>query len=387
VTAIPPNILKYYLLRLFSGFIFTYVIQAIFLLSRGITVAQLATYASLTVIFSTVLEIPTGFVADRFGRKFSVSFSYFIGALAYLAFIPVNDFNGLVVIAFLRGLSFALASGALESLLYDEIQQNHPGLNFLKVTTNGSNIAIIAGAFSAFVSPVIYLANPAAPFALTAAVSMGLSILVLFFKEQRRPHQVLRTIKILDGVRNVWRIEPVRLIVLINLCLLIFVNIYYTVLFFPKIQSLGMSVQYLGIVDVITLAFTSVLLQLISRRSFKNEKTTLVVYSLAVAVIFVLFGLSNSLIPALIFGMLFDPLWNTRMHVIPTITNKYFEAHDRALSLSSMSFISNLGAALLVPIAIVFFTQSYWFSVLPLVAIFILLLQYPTDDKHRVTEQ
>ena len=387
VTAIPPNILRYYLLRLFSGFIFTYVIQAIFLLSRGITVAQLAVFASLVVIFSTVLEIPAGYMADRFGRKFSVSFSYFVSGLAYLAFVPANDFNGLVVIAFLRGLSSALSSGALESLMYDEIQQNWPGLSFLKVTTNGTNIAIVAAALAAFVSPIIYIANPVAPFVLSGAVSLALSIFVLFFQEKSRSHEVLRNLKILDGLKNVWKIEPIRLIVLIDLCLLIFVNLYYMVLFFPKIQSLGMKVEYLGIVDVVTLAITSVLLQWISRRLFKNEKTTLAVYSLAVAVAFVLFGLSSTLLPALIFGMLFDPLWNTRIHVIPTITNKYFGGDRRALNLSSMSFISKLGAALLGPIAIVLFSQSYWFSVLPLVAILILLLKYPKEYKHKTAGQ
>src|SRR5262245_14992757 len=99
--SIPPNILKYYLLRLFSGLVFTYVIQAIFLLSRGISVPQLATYASLTVIFSTVLDIPTGYLADRFGRKFSVALSYFIGGLSNLALTLVTNLDGLIVIAFL----------------------------------------------------------------------------------------------------------------------------------------------------------------------------------------------------------------------------------------------------------------------------------------------
>jgi hypothetical protein len=274
----------------------------------------------------------------------------------------------------------------LESLMYDEIQQNWPGLSFLKVTTNGTNIAIVAAALAAFVSPIIYIANSVAPFVLSGAVSLALSIFVLFFQEKSRPHEVLRNLKILDGLKNVWKIESVRLIVLIDLCLLIFVNIYYMVLFFPKIQGLGMKIEYLGVVDVVTLAITSVLLQWISRHSFKNEKTTLAVYSLAAAVMFVLFGLSSSLLPALIFGMLFDPLWNTRTHVIPTITNKYFASEHRALSLSSMSFISKLGAALLGPIAIAFFSQSYWFSVVPLVAILILLLKYPTEHKHRTAE-
>jgi MFS family permease len=382
---IPPNVLKYYLLRLMSGVIFTYVIQAIYLLSRGISVSQLATYASLTVIFSTLLEIPTGFLADRFGRKYSVSLSYFAGGLSNIAFVYANDFSWLVVISFLTGLSSALSSGALESLIYDEIQANGSGLNFLKVTTTGTNIALISAAFASFVSPLIYVANPIAPFVLTATVDMTLAFFVLFFKEKRRAHEVFRKLKMIEGIKTVWKIAPIKFIVLIDLCLLIFVNIYYKVLFFPKITGLGLNVQYLGVVDVITLAITSVMLYVIPKVSFKNEKTSLAVYSLSVAAMFALFGLSLSLAPALIFGMLFDPLWNIRRHIIPTITNKYFETYHRALALSSMSFISSLGAALLVPIAIIFFTQSYWFTLIPLIAILMLLFKYPNEYKLRMT--
>jgi MFS family permease len=383
--SIPPNILKYYLLRLFSGLIFTYVIYAIFLLSRGITVAELATYASLTVIFSTVLDIPTGYVADRFGRKFSVALSYFIGGLTNLALTFVTNLDGLIVIAFLMGLSTAFASGALESLMYDEIQQHNPGLNFLKVTTTGTNIALLSASFASFVSPILYVANPIAPFVLTGVVNLGLSILVLFFDERRHSQHPSRNIKLIDGVKSVWQIAPIRCIVLIDLLLLIFVTLYYKVLFFPKIQRLGMPVEYLGVVDVFTLAITALLLHLAARITFRSEKLTLAVYTLAVALLFVFFGLSSSLAPALIFGMLFDPLWNTSRHVIPTITNRYFDAHQRALNLSSMSFISNLGAAVLVPIATVAFTQSYWYSVIPLAGILLLLFIYPGEHSPAVS--
>jgi MFS family permease len=143
VKHIAPNILKYYVLRLFSGLVFTYTIKAIFLLGRGITLAELATFASLIIIFSTLLEIPTGYIADRFGRKFSVSLSYCIQVLALLGFIFVTDFRMLIVIAFLTGLSSALESGALESLIYEEIQQTVGETNFLKITSRGTNIVQI----------------------------------------------------------------------------------------------------------------------------------------------------------------------------------------------------------------------------------------------------
>src|SRR5581483_6895505 len=377
VARIAPNLLKYYLLRLLSGLIFTYVIQVIYLLSRGITVSQLALYASLTIILSTLFEIPTGYIADKFGRKYSVALSYLCSSLAFVALIFVQAFTLLIGVSFLNGLSRALESGALESLMYEEVQSSGAENDFLKVTSRGSNIAIIAAAGASFVSPSLYLLNPSIPFILSGVSNLVMAVLILLFDEKQRAHEVLRNIRVIDGIRNVVRIRPILLIVLIDLLLLIFVNVYYQISFFPKITALGLDIRLLGVVDVVTLGITSVILLWLPRLRWKNEKTWLVVFSLAAGIVFVIFGLSTTLWAALVFGVLFDPMWHLRAHVIPTITNKYFESSSRALSLSSMSFISNLGAALLLPVAIQFFDWSYLFSLVPLGLIGVLLAVYP----------
>jgi hypothetical protein len=48
-------------------------------------------------------------------------------------------------------------------------------------------------------------------------------------------------------------VKPLLIIACIDMFLLIFVNIFYQVLYFPKLNQLGLSVQYLGFVDVATL--------------------------------------------------------------------------------------------------------------------------------------
>lgn len=381
MTAIPRKLAKYYVLRFLSGFIFTYVIQAIFLLSRGITISQLALFGSLTIIFSTFFELPTGFIADKFGRKYSVSLSYLFNTLALILIIFVHDFNLLIMVAFLKGLGSALESGALESLVYEEVVGGDKKDNFLKVTTTGTNIAIIAGVITTFTGPLLYLVNPIIPFILSAIIYGIMTIFILFFNEVRNSNEVSRNIRIIDGVKTIVKIKPILTIVMIDLLLRIFVNIYYQVLFIPKINGLGMPVKYLGIVDVLTLGFTSLLLLFISKITWKRDIINLTVYTLAVGVIFVIFGISRTLVPALIFGMLFDPVWNIRRHVIPTITNKYFESRNRSLNISSMSFISNLGAAIIAPFAIVLFNNSYYYSLIPLALIFLLIFFYYDQQK------
>lgn len=373
------NLKKFYIIRFLGGFIFTYTIQSVFLISRGITLPQLATFASLTIIVSTLMEIPTGFIADRFGRKYSSALSYFLDFIAFLVLIFIKDYSLLAVVAVIRGLSHALASGSFESLIYEEVASNSQGKKYIDITTRGSNITIAVGVVATFFGPIIYRFNPSLPFILVAIVSLVSALVMLTFEEKIAVGEVKKNLEIIDGIKEIVKIRPVLLIVLIDLLLLIFVNIYYKVAFFPKIQSLGLDVAYFGVVDVATLAFTSLLLHYLPKFSFHNHQRTLAIFSLTTALIFFLFGIAQHLVPVLIFGMLFDPAWNLRRHVLPTITNQYFSNHSRALSLSTMSFLSNAGAALLIPLATLLFTKSYIYSLVPILLMVPLLFLYPKN--------
>lgn len=370
------NVRRFYLLSFFSGFIFTYTLQTIFLLSRGITPAELALFASISAIVGTLMEIPTGFIADKFGRKYSVALSYFLNALVFLLITFVHGFGLLALIAVLKGTSNALESGAFESLMYEEIQAEGQEDSYLKLTTKGSNVAIAVGVFATFLGPILYSYYHTVPFLLSFVVYLVMTLVVLTFREKSVSHEVQENVKIFDGVKAVLKIRPILLIMLIDLLLLLFVNVYYQVAFFPKLENLGLDVRFFGVVDTVTLGITSLLLFILPRLALKSDKLKLAFFTSLVAVLFVLFGASKLLIPTMIFGVLFDPAWNMRRHIIPTITNKYFTNHNRALSISSMSFVSNLGAALLVPIFTVLFTRNYLYSLLPLAGVFILLLLF-----------
>src|SRR3990172_32590 len=161
------NVLRYYIWRFFSGFHFIYTLQALFLLSKGITPGQLALFASVTTISITLLEIPTGYIADKFSRRLSVSLGYFFGGLAMLGFIFIHNFSELLVISFLIGLSEALKSGATESLLYDDLKDIGKEVNYLSVTSKSSSAATISGAIATFLGPILYIVNTSIHFILT----------------------------------------------------------------------------------------------------------------------------------------------------------------------------------------------------------------------------
>src|SRR2546429_742449 len=104
-------------------------VYPLFLLSRGLdlfqTNAVLATY--LITVF--VFEVPTGAIADRFGRKRSFLAACVVRMVAYALYAFTRGFADCLVAEFIDALGTTLASGALEAWVVDEVRaegDTHP---------------------------------------------------------------------------------------------------------------------------------------------------------------------------------------------------------------------------------------------------------------------
>ena len=128
------NIAKFYTWSCLAGINLLYPIQAVYLLSKGFSAPELALFASMTAICSTLLELPTGYVADRFSRKVSVALAFLCAAIAYVELAFVQTIVGLFFVSLFLGLNNALKSGAAESLLFDELKQLKQESDYLQIT-------------------------------------------------------------------------------------------------------------------------------------------------------------------------------------------------------------------------------------------------------------
>ncbi|MDK2931206.1 MAG: hypothetical protein PWR07_1337 [Bacillota bacterium] len=68
-TFIRANISKLYAFWFFHNLVFAYVIERLFWAGRGITIPQVVYLEILYSVVVFLLEVPTGALADRFGRK------------------------------------------------------------------------------------------------------------------------------------------------------------------------------------------------------------------------------------------------------------------------------------------------------------------------------
>ena len=98
--------------------------MALLLLARGLTLTQISLIESIMIFTIFVMEVPTGVLADRVGRKWSIICSTFLLMCAEFIFIFARDYEWYVLIALLTGTGFAFASGAVEALVYDSLPDN-----------------------------------------------------------------------------------------------------------------------------------------------------------------------------------------------------------------------------------------------------------------------
>ncbi|MCY4020771.1 MAG: MFS transporter [Chloroflexi bacterium] len=96
---------------------------ALLLLGRGLTLVQISLIESVVIFSIFLMEVPTGVLADRVGRKWSIFASTFLLMSAEFIFIFARSFEWYVFIALLTGTGFAFASGAMEAMIYDSLPE------------------------------------------------------------------------------------------------------------------------------------------------------------------------------------------------------------------------------------------------------------------------
>lgn len=98
---------------------FIWAIYPLFLTSRGLDVFQinavLATYGITVVLF----EVPTGAIADVFGRRLAFVLGCAVRSAAYALYTLAHDFRTCVMAEFVDAIGTTLVSGALDAWMVD----------------------------------------------------------------------------------------------------------------------------------------------------------------------------------------------------------------------------------------------------------------------------
>lgn len=122
------NTTLFILFRVLFSARFYYPVLAILFLDFGLTLEQFALLNAIWAASIVVLEVPSGALADRWGRARMVQLAsgFMVAEMAVLVFVPLDHpwvvFAAFAVNRVLSGAGEACASGADEALAYDSLK-------------------------------------------------------------------------------------------------------------------------------------------------------------------------------------------------------------------------------------------------------------------------
>jgi len=146
-----------------------------FMLFKGLNYTQILLLQSISALAVFIFEVPTGSIADKISRKFSLvlgSVSLIIGLALYIFF---QSFYIFALAEIIFGLGLTFNSGADSAILYESLSLTGKKEEYQNAEGHSSSLVFIGQAVGSIFSSILYTKNEYLPF-LISLVFMSFSI-------------------------------------------------------------------------------------------------------------------------------------------------------------------------------------------------------------------
>lgn len=150
-----------------------------------ITDQQVGILDGFAFAIGLIAEVPSGVLADRFGRDKLVKLGQFLAGSGLLiqafgsSFVPFFVGQAIMMI----GISFV--SGADEALFFGKLKFNRNSVNWRKLVMRGSQVALVGLLFATIAGGWLHTINPRIPWILTGLSFIGSVLLIWTIKDDR----------------------------------------------------------------------------------------------------------------------------------------------------------------------------------------------------------
>lgn len=196
------NLIKYSWFKVFTKRVYLPLI-AIQLLSVGkVTIEELAVISVITSIASFSLQLPTSFVADKYGNRFAIITGTIIACFSPLLYIFLPNFVGGLIASLLYFGGLAFISGAIEAFIHDTLVELSREKEYSKVMGRAQSYGLIGNVVLIALVPATYAINPNLPFVLGFISLLGTVYFAFSFaypadhsdRKSKNPFEAVRSI-------------------------------------------------------------------------------------------------------------------------------------------------------------------------------------------------
>jgi len=346
------NIRLLYIFRGLRCFLIIMPVIIPFFQEKGLCQTQIYLLESMLAVGILFFEIPSGYVADKFGRKNSILLGSIFSCLGYSLYNFSTSFENFLVANFLLGIGYSFISGADSALAYDSFKLLKNEEHYLKYESQVTGFSGLIQVVSSVCGGLLAIMSLHYPIIAQSIFYILLIPCALLLKEtpcfQYTKNFSLK--EILSITSNVF-LRPGKLKWFV-LYFTLAGNMTHTVIWIiqPLYQDLNIDLKWFGILW----GLQYLLFALSSRLSYKftskiNIKASLICFLIVgVSSYFAIYFLKNFY--ALLFVYLLFLVRGSFKPLIQDLINKQTESNIRATVFSIENFIKKFFYILIGPI-------------------------------------
>ncbi|MEZ0157354.1 MFS transporter, partial [Streptomyces griseorubens] len=167
-------------------FVLLYPVYALLFSDAGLSVWQISSLFALWSVTAVVLEVPSGAWADAVSRRLLLVVGPLLTGAGFALWVLVPSYAAFAAGFVLWGTGGALCSGALEALVYDELERGGASGRYARVLGRARAAGLVAVmAAMGLAGPVLAWGGHAAVGAASVLVCLLTSVTALRFPEHK----------------------------------------------------------------------------------------------------------------------------------------------------------------------------------------------------------
>ena len=175
------NINLLYIFSFLRFFYFWQAIETLYVLSIGGSALTLSVASFFWLAATLLLEVPSGWVSDKYGVKVSLLISSCARLLGYgLVALPCDNPPTYITAVVFFGVSYAFASGSDKAYLYENLEILDKVKNYKKYSGRISNLNILGVVIGSLIATLLVNLFTYKIVFVVSAIPMALALLVVF---------------------------------------------------------------------------------------------------------------------------------------------------------------------------------------------------------------
>lgn len=219
--AFEGNIRKSYVYRFLMEFQLWWPIWVVYLqVQRGLSLTQITILDTPFFFLMVLAEVPTGAIADRFGRRWSLMLGSSLFAVAVFVFAIADSYPIILLSYGAWGLGLTFQSGADVAILYDSLKRLDREEEFQRINGRLNAVRSFAVLIAILIgAPIAQATSYSFPIMLSAGVALFAVPVAFSMHEPPMEHddshsQYLQTL--FTGIRESWDQPALRYIILFS---------------------------------------------------------------------------------------------------------------------------------------------------------------------------